>query len=161
MKKIITFIIIAGILITGTVAYAAKAPANRPASFKELKTELQPKLTAMNENRQNLAKLQEESNTLYKETKRKIKTLMKSKEKLTQVQLEKIKAAIASLDENKKMLAKTDGEILKQTKKMNAARENRNFTVYRASVLRILEIQDIRITFLTKVIADLKVIQAL
>lgn len=161
MKKILTFLVVICILMTGTISYAAKSPILKAVSFKELREELQPKLDTIISNNTSIAQLQKDLNSLYKETKLKIKALTKSKEKITQVQIEALKSALSQMNEDEKTLANTKGDLLKQTKRMNTARVQRNGVAFRAAVNRILEIQDIRINTFNKIISDLEELQDL
>lgn len=161
MKKLISILLIAGLLLTGSIAYAEgteKDTGKRINSFKSFVNDAKPQLDTIKENRQRISELSKEALELYKETKQKVRELLKSKDEISQAQVEAIKQSIDILVSDKKLLVGTKGDIFKNSVDLRAARKNKDSDAYKAALDKIIETQNERIGTLNKVIQDLRAI---
>ena len=162
MKKLISIILTAGILLTGTMAYAEEAAGNKNGKVNAVKgfvNDVKPQLETIKENRKILNELRQEATDLYKSTKKKINDLLKSKEEISQAQIEAVKQSVDLLVSDKKLLAETKGDIYKNSVDLKVARKAKNSEAYKAALDEIIKIQTERIKTLSKVIEDLKSIE--
>ena len=163
MKKLIALIMIAGLLLTGTIAYAEEAAGTdtltNESEFKDLKAELKSQIDTIRSNRAEIIRLRQDATALYKETKKKVKELFKSEDDISQTQIEAIKQAVDILVEDKKLLIETRGDIFKESIDLRLAKRNRDVEAFKAALDDIISIQNSKIDILNKVIEDLKAIQ--
>ncbi len=160
MKKLLALIIVAGLLLTGTMAYAeGTVKADRQAKLsgiKDFKAEYKTQLDTIKANREELSKLRQEAASLYKEAKQRVKDLLKSEEDITQEQIDALKQSVDLLVADKKLLVETKGDIFKESVDLRVARRNKDAEAYKAALDEILSVQNTRIDSLNKVINDLK-----
>lgn len=162
MKKLIALIMLTALLLTGTMVYAEEASnTDKDTSakinvFKDLKEELKPILETIRSNRTEIVELRQEATALFKESKKKVKELLKSKDDLSPVQIEAIKQSVDILVDDKKLMVETKGDIFKESIDLRIAKRNRNIEAYKDALDNIISIQNTRIDTLNKVIEDLK-----
>ncbi|NJD03967.1 MAG: hypothetical protein FIA99_15525 [Ruminiclostridium sp.] len=162
MKKLIVLVLIAGLLLTGTMVYAEEAAGTdvlaNESEFKDIKAEMKPLIDTIRSNSAEIEQLREDATALYKETKEKVKELINSEDGISQAQIEAIKEAIDILVEDKKLLVETKGDILKESIDLRVARRDRDVEAFKEALENIISIQNTRIEIFNKIIEDLKAV---
>lgn len=178
MKKILSIILIVGLLLTGTVVFAAPtatAASDRTTvkdavksklsgklqDFKNRITESKPLLEEIRSNKTKFAKLKAESKTAYNEAKKKVKEMLKNKDSLTPEQIEAVKQAVSTLANDKKQLSNTLGNIGAESVSLRDAKKNKDIEAYKQALNNIISIQNTRISNLQTVIDDMNKIAAM
>ena len=170
MKKIIAILIMVSVLLTGTAVFAEDGAVNTGSraelkakinEFKDFKAELKPLIDTVKSNREEFVKLRQESTSSYKSMKDTIKHLLKGKDKLTQVQIEKLKNGIDIIVADKKLLAGTKGEIFKESVDLKIAKQARDIEACKEALNNIINTQNQRIDALKKIIEDINAIEVI
>lgn len=163
MKKIISLILIIGVLLTGMVVFAETASeadakariSEKLQNIKERAAEVKHQLEKIRLNRAELQKLRVEAKTAYQKAKSKVKELRKNKDSLTPEQIEELKQAVSTIKQDKEQLAATAGDIHKESLLLRAAKKDKNIEAYRQSLDNIINVQSTRIDALKKMIDDM------
>lgn len=178
MKKILSLILILGLLLTGSVVFAngtATALADTTTSkaavrsklsvklkdFKSLVAELKPQTEEIRSNRAKFAKLKAEAKTAYNAAKSQVKEMLKNKDSMTPSQIDAIKQAVSTLANDKRQLGSTEGNINSENLSLKTAKKDKNLEAYKQALNNIITIQTTRISNLTTIIEDINKITAM
>ncbi len=171
MKKNICIIIIVCVLATLSVSFADHAVAlgNDKEQFNQIRQQVDSRIkeyrdriievkSLYNDIRQKndeLLRLKKEVIDSQKKAKIHIQELIKDKDSITDKQFIKLKDAVVTLNDARKALKVTIGEISRVTLQLRAAKRNKNFNLLRQHGGRIIIEQNLRIERLEKLINDL------
>ncbi len=165
MKKTLSVLLIAGLLFSGTIAYAEESTTAKPdiksrlaarmQNAKNWTSEVKPQAEEVRSNKAEIAHLKSESKIAYRAAKSKVKEFMKNKDSLTNEQIQALKQAISSLSNNKEQLDSTVGYVRAESLKLNAARKDRNLEAYKQALDEIIIVQNARMNVLKAVIDNM------
>jgi hypothetical protein len=178
LKKILSLILIASILLTGTVVFAnentttttdratSKITAKSKLSeklkeFKNWVVESMPQTEEVRSNKTKFEQLKVESKTAYDAAKRKVKEMLKNKDSMTPEQIDAIKQAVSTLTKDKEQLGSTLGNIGSESLSLKIAKKDKNIAACKQALKNIIAIQNKRISDLKAVIDDMKKIAAM
>lgn len=164
MKKIISAILITGVLLTGTPVFAARTAVNsiktrvvnKLQDWRAKVSEAKPLIDRVRINTGKINSLNADVNKGYKAAKKRVEALLKKKEDLTQEQIEKLKEALIILKNDQKPLADSADEFKNANSRLDDAKRNKDINLYKQSLRNVIAIQNIRIEKLKKVIGDMK-----
>ncbi|ATW26603.1 hypothetical protein [Candidatus Formimonas warabiya] len=166
-KKITGILLIMGVLLTGTMVFAAETTTGETTKgkisaklqdLKEKRAEVQPLIKEIRTNRTRLLQLRADARAAYQAAKDKVKELLKNKDDLTPDQTEALKEAIATLKEDKSEMESTLGDIHKEALNLRAARRDRDMAAYEEALHNIIAVQNTRMDHLERAISDMNMI---
>lgn len=176
MKKLISLILLIGVLLAGTMSFAegteaavsdnttaaASTTPNTRAKlsgnlqkFKNFVAEAKPLAQEIRTNRAQLLQMKVESKTAYTAAKSKVKELKKNKDSMSAEKIEALKQAVNTLAADKKQLESTQGNLNTQSLNLKTARQARDSEAYKQALNSIITIQSTRINDLKTVIDDM------
>ena len=169
MKKIVSIILVSAVLITGNVAFAQAAtpsPANsnitqRASDYKARLSEVAPMLQTIRNNRTEILRLRADARVAYNKAKTHIKELLKNKDNLTPDQIQSIKDALNDIKQDRQALGGTQGDIAQILPDLRAAKKDKNIEEAKNDFKSIIDVQNVRIADLKKLIDDLNRVASL
>lgn len=169
MKRIISIIVLISILLTGTIVFAEGTGTettkskivNKLQEFQAKIAEIKPLVGEIRANRTELLRLRADARTAYDKAKNKVQEMLKNKDNLTVEQIEAVKVSLKALQDNKKVLTGTIGEISEETISLRAAARDREFAGVKNALENIKKVQNLRIVELKEIIAELNKISAM
>lgn len=173
MKRNICIIIIICLLAILSFSFADDVLAlgeNNKEQFKQTRTQIEDRMKeyrdkinevkAMNnvirQNNEKLVALKKEATNAQKKAKNHIQELIKDKDSITDKQFIKLKEAVVTLEDARKVLRVTIGKIGRVTTQLRTARQNKNIHLISQHGKEIIKEQNLRIKELEKLIEDLE-----
>ncbi len=169
MKKILIILITASLLIVGSASFAQElypaqdqtrekgrySQANRKDQKKDFAARAKEKQDLINRQRAEIKELRQRLNTQIKQIKTQVNNLKKQNSSLDAAKINTIKQTIVSVKEAHQALDSTQDAISRKNNDLRNARQHRRPEAFLRGLDGVIEIQQKRIDYLTRIVSDL------